>query len=152
MDDDGFLVTLLILLVGGAAAWYILNRSNVGSSSINKLPTSGPVPPPGAMYTGNDLGPFTPVLSLPVLGQAYGVLAPVNSKLIQPLVSGIRSDVVDPLNAKFGIGHPKTTVNANGTITRDAGNGWYATHVGKPASQAGTAVVNTVSKVLPWNW
>ena len=129
------------LVVGGVA--YLLFRSNANATTPVIVP-----PPqstrPGDLYTGSDLGPFKALTALPLVGQAYGVLAPVNDKILQPTVVAIKRGIVNPINQTLGFSKPTTTVNPDGTITRKAPDSWYTRNVGSPISHAGTAVVHFV--------
>lgn len=129
--------TALLLGAGvGLGIWW-LTRPN-GPSSQPRTPTTDP----GRMYTGNDLGPFKPILTLPGLKQAYGVLAPINTavqKVIAPL-----SDAARGITGMA----PTTVVNQDGTITRTVPHNWYTDNVGTPISQAGSGIINGIGNAL----
>jgi len=129
--------TALLLGAGvGLGIWW-LTRPN-GTPAQPRVPTTDP----GRMYTGNDLGPFRPVLSLPGLRQGYGVLAPINTEL-QKIISPLS----DAARGVTGMA-PTTVVNQDGTITRTVPSNWYTNHIGKPASAAGSSVVKTIGDAL----
>src|SRR5262245_26648466 len=103
MKDSTTMLVLVLVL-------FIVLSSESAPAYVNPYgPAAGtPQPGPPSMNsavdfpTGNDLGVFQPALALPGVGQAYGVLAPINSKILQPAVNRINNSApVKGINTSF---------------------------------------------------
>lgn len=147
---------ILLGLAGAAGAWWLLSRSSSAPGAGPRPPVALP-PSNNGIYTGSNLGPFAPVTALPGVGLAYKVLAPINDKLLQPVVSGVQAHVINPINSELGFHAPTVTMNADGTYTRQAGYGpgdlalTVDKKVVEPIGSGIKSAYNaTLGKVLPW--
>lgn len=92
-------------LVGLVVLWYVYRAQQVNAVTVTAINRNPPNP--------NDLGPYAPVLQLPLLKQFYQGAVPIENYVIAPVVNQANSQLKTiGIGSGTGVGPGPNAVNA----------------------------------------